>query len=40
MEYCDTSMAPMTMVTKSPAAMIPRIDVFIVKFMMFLIVRK
>ena len=30
----------MTIATNSPAAMIPRIDVFIVKFMMFLIDKK
>src|SRR3989304_885810 len=38
--YWDTSISPMTMATNKHAAMMPRIDVFIVKFRMFFIARK
>ncbi len=40
MAYWDTSISPITIAMNNPAAMIPRIEVFIVKFRMFLTARK
>jgi hypothetical protein len=39
-EYCETSISPITMEMNKPAAIIPNIELFIVKLRIFLIVKK